>query len=129
MRLEAIYTSVMNKLPRSKIAEYRSQQLQRQCGICALCSEPVVDDAVLDHDHRTGLVRSVLHRGCNSMLGKIENNMSRNRMDQERLRKWAENIVSYITKTHTDLIHPTYKTPEERKMGRGRGRGRKPPKR
>jgi len=52
-------------------------------------------------------------------------------MDRERLRKWAQNIVQYITKTHTNLVHPTFKTPEERKMkkAQGRGKGRKPPKR
>ena len=117
------------KLKRSEIAGYRTQRLDLQFNLCALCSEPIDDDAVLDHDHKTGLIRSVLHRGCNAMLGKIENNMARNRMDQERLRKWAQNIVQYISKTHTDLIHPTFKTLEERKMGRGRGKGRKPPKR
>lgn len=117
------------KLKRSEITEYRSRQLGLQFNLCALCSEPITDDAVLDHDHKTGLIRSVLHRGCNAMLGKIENNMARNRMDRERLRKWAQNIVSYISKTHSDLVHPTHKTPEERKMGRGRGKGRKPPKR
>lgn len=117
------------KLKRSEIKEYRSKQLDLQFNLCALCSEPIQDDAVLDHDHKTGLIRSVLHRGCNAMLGKVENNMARNRMDRERLRKWAQNIVSYISKTHSDLIHPTYKTPEERKMGQGRGKGRKPPKR
>ncbi len=117
------------KLKSSEIKTYRSQQLGLQFNLCALCSEPIQDDAVLDHDHKTGLIRSVLHRGCNSMLGKVENNMVRNRMDRERLRKWAQNIVQYITKTHTNLVHPTFKTPEERKMGRGRGKGKKPPKR
>jgi hypothetical protein len=119
----------MNKLKRSEIKPYREQQLKLQCGICALCSEPVIDDAVLDHDHKTGLIRSVLHRGCNAMLGKIENNMARNRMDQERLRKWAGNIVSYISKTHTELLHPTFKIKEPKMRAQGRGKGKKPPKR
>jgi hypothetical protein len=62
------------------------------------------------------------------MLGKIENNMARNKMDIVRLQTWAINLTAYIKDTHTDVIHPTYKTLEERKMkkkkGRGTGRGR-----
>ena len=114
------------RLKYTEVKDYREQQLSEQKSCCALCGEMIIDDAVLDHDHKTGLIRAVLHRGCNAMLGKIENNMARNRMDIERLSKWATNIVGYITKTHTDKIHPTYK---EKTMGRGRGRGKKPPKR
>ena len=119
------------KLKRTEIKEYRLNQLTAQSYRCALCDEvlnPI--EAVLDHDHKTGLIRQVLHRGCNAMLGKIENNMARNRMSPERLAKWAVNIVQYITKTHCDLIHPTHLTKEERAMkkrkggGRGKGRGR-----
>jgi hypothetical protein len=47
----------------------------------------------------------------------------------DRLAVFAERLLDYIKTQHTDIIHPTYKTPEERKMGRGRGRGKKPPKR
>jgi hypothetical protein len=116
------------KLKTKDIREYRQTQLQAQDNLCALCQEPVETDAVLDHDHRSGFLRKVLHRGCNAMLGKIENNMARNRMDMNRLEIWANNLVGYINQTHTDVIHPTHLTPEERKMkkkkGRGKGRGR-----
>lgn len=115
----------MTKLKYKEIAEYREAQLSRQLGACALCSEPIQDDAVLDHDHKTGMIRSVLHRGCNALLGKIENNMARNRITVERLQNLSNNLVRYINSTHTDLTHPTYK---EKTMP-GRGRGRKPPKR
>lgn len=107
--------------------------LQNNC--CDLCGETIDGDAVLDHDHRSGLIRKVLHRGCNSLLGKIENNLARSKMDHNRLRVWAANLVDYIQTTHTDIQHPSYKTKEERKMnktmgrGRGRGTGKKPPKR
>ena len=104
------------KLKYTEVKTYRTQQIQEQNNCCALCGEEIIDDAVLDHDHKTGLIRQVLHRGCNAMLGKIENNMARNRMTQQRLAKWAVNIVQYISKTHCDLIHPTHLTKEERKM-------------
>ena len=116
------------KLKRTEIKSYRLLQLQEQEHLCALCEERIVDDAVLDHDHKTGLIRRVLHRGCNALLGKIENNLPRNRITISRLDALSRNLVTYITGTHTDLLHPTYKE-KTMAMGRGRGRGKKPPKR
>lgn len=63
------------------------------------------------------------------MLGKIENSMPRSQINIQRLRGIAENLIKYLETSHTDILHPTYKTPEERKMkkkkkGGGRGRGR-----
>ncbi len=121
------------KLKYTQIKDYRLEQLTKQNNCCALCGNPIVDDAVLDHDHKTGLLRQVLHRGCNSLLGKIENSMPRSRVDITRLESIARNLIHYLTVTHTDITHPTHLTAEERKMkktmGRGRGRGKKPPKR
>lgn len=116
------------KLKSTAIKSYRLKQLEQQGNCCALCGDLITDDAVLDHDHKTGLIRQVLHRGCNSMLGKIENNMPRSRMNITRLRSFALNLLSYIETTHTELLHPTYKE-KTMGMGRGRGRGKKPPKR
>jgi hypothetical protein len=123
------------KLKYSEIAPYRQQQLREQEYRCALCLEPVIDDAVLDHDHKSGLLRKVLHRGCNSLLGKIENNLPRSRMTLSRLTVFTQQLIEYITIEHTKISHPTHLTQEEKKMkktmgmGRGRGKGKKPPKR
>lgn len=116
------------KLKSTEVKSYRLQQLQQQNNLCALCGELIIDDAVLDHDHKSGLIRQVLHRGCNSMLGKIENNMPRSRMNRDRLRMFALNLLTYIETQHCDIIHPTHKE-KTMGMGRGRGRGKKPPKR
>ena len=125
------------KLKYTEIKQTRERILVQQDGCCALCQHPIVDDAVLDHDHKSGKIRRVLHRGCNALLGKIENNMPRNRITMERLRSFSENLISYLEEEYADIVHPTYKTSEERKMqakvkkamGRGRGKGKKPPKR
>ena len=127
----------MQKLKNNEIKPYREKQLDYQGQKCALCGEGIEFDGVLDHDHKTGLIRQVLHRGCNSLLGKIENSMPRSRVDIRRLEGIARNLVNYLKTTHTDVRHPTHLTIEERKMkkakqtamGRGRGRGKKPPKR
>ena len=117
------------KLKYSEIKPYREKQLLAQDQKCALCGQDIGLDAVLDHDHKTGLIRQVLHRGCNSMLGKIENSMPRSEMTIDRLKVFAERLVSYMQSQHTEIRHPTHKTAEEKKMGRGRGKGKKPPKR
>ena len=104
------------RLKYTEISAYRSRTLQEQSSRCALCGDLILGDAVLDHDHKTGRIRKVLHRGCNSMLGKIENNMARSLMTVERLESWAQNLVNYIKTSHTDLIHPTHKEPKRAKV-------------
>lgn len=105
------------KLKTKDIAQYRGQQLTQQNNRCALCEDPVApEEAVLDHCHKTGLLRKVLHRGCNSFLGRIENGMPRSRVTIERLRVISTNLVKYITEQHTVLLHPTHKTLEEKKL-------------
>jgi hypothetical protein len=119
------------KLKYREIPAVRDYLLEQQQHRCALCDDVIEQGkAVLDHDHRSGIIRRVLHRGCNSMLGKIENNMARSEIDLFRLMKIADKVADYIQNNVTDWIHPTFKTKEERAMamkkkkGRGRGRGR-----
>lgn len=104
------------RLKYTEVSAYRSKTLQEQNSRCALCNEMILGDAVLDHDHKTGRVRKVLHRGCNSMLGKVENNMARSLMSIDRLDAWAKNLVSYMQAQHTDIIHPTYKERKHAKV-------------
>jgi hypothetical protein len=117
----------MVKLKYSQVKPLREQMLIEQNYLCALCNEKIVDDAVLDHCHKSGKIRRVLHRGCNSLEGKIVNNMPRSCMDLVRLKSFLSNLCKYITDDYDLIIHPTYK--EKTMPGRGRGRGRKPPKR
>jgi hypothetical protein len=104
------------KLKTSEIRDYRLKTLTQQGHNCALCSEVVATaEAVLDHDHRTGYVRGVLHRGCNSLLGKIENSLTMNRITPERLKNILDNLQFY-TNQHHAVLHPTYRTPEEKRQ-------------
>jgi hypothetical protein len=45
--------------------------LAQQNGVCAICREPEREERSLsvDHDHRTGRVRSLLCSGCNKAIG------------------------------------------------------------
>ena len=123
-------TTTTMKLKYSQVKEFRIQQLVRQNNHCALCGEPLtIEEAVLDHDHKTGSLRGVIHRGDNILLGKIENAMPRTRVNLSRLGNISKNLIKYLTDVPiSEYLHPTYKTPEEKAMkkkkGRGRGRGR-----
>jgi hypothetical protein len=122
------------KLKRTEIKSYRELQLQEQQNLCALCQEHIIDDAVLDHDHKSGRIRRVLHRGCNALLGKIENNLPLNRITISRLNAITNNLVTYIETKHTDILHPTHKEKKMtnplpvRGMRTKKNRDKKPPK-
>lgn len=98
------------KLKYKEVKPLREKLLKHQGGCCLLCQQPIIDDAVLDHCHKTGVIRGVLHRGCNALLGKIENNMPRNRVDIGRLAKIAENLIKYlVADPKSEFLHPTHK--------------------
>ena len=97
------------RLKLTEIKKYREQELKKQNGLCLLCREPIdVKEAVLDHCHKTGYIRGVLHRGCNAFLGKVENNLKRNRIDEIRLESILKNLSKYRFQ-FKDLLHPTFK--------------------
>jgi hypothetical protein len=71
---------------------------------------------VLDHCHSTGHVRGVLHRGCNAMLGHIENNRARHMMKGGRLYRFLKGVEAYLSADHTSRpLHPTFKTDEQKR--------------
>lgn len=102
------------KIKPKEIKALRESILAEQRGACAICHEQLDPaEAVLDHCHKTGYIRAVLHRGCNAYIGHLENNMARNRITPARLLKILANFMLYIN-THRLIIHPTHLTPEER---------------
>lgn len=104
----------MTKARPKDIKILREQYLKDQMGLCALCREPIdASEAVLDHCHRTGLLRSVLHRGCNAYIGAMENNLVRNRITPQRLSNILANFDRYRQLTKP-ILHPTHRTLEER---------------
>jgi hypothetical protein len=107
---------VLNRIKPKDIKPLREQMLVKQGGRCALCQEVISPtEAVLDHDHKSGLIRAVLHRGCNTYIGALENNLARNRITPSRLEQILNNFWTY-TQTLTDQYHPSHRTPEEKKL-------------
>ena len=63
----------MRKLKQSEIPDFRQELLEAQDYRCAICGGRIESDPVLDHCHKTGHIRAVLHRECNSIEGKFAN--------------------------------------------------------
>lgn len=112
----------MRKITKASVHIIRDNQLKLQAFICPLCKEVIKnEDAVLDHDHKTGQNRAVLHRGCNAALGKIENARSINNLnDDEKFRKWCTNIPDYLKNNKMDSFHWTHKTDAEKKVAKSK---------
>ena len=111
----------MQRLTASQVSQFRSEQLARQGGYCALCGERIEGSEVpvLDHDHKSGHVRAVLHRGCNAMLGHIENNRARNHLKGGRLFRMLRGIEAYTLADYTHQpLHPTFKTEDQKRERR-----------
>lgn len=109
----------MKRLKQSEVKSTRALFLEKQGFCCIICGLPCKpEEAVLDHCHKGGYVRGVLHRGCNALLGKIENSIKICKLTEDSLKVFLENVPKYL-ETHktnqTEIYHYTYKTEEEKK--------------
>jgi hypothetical protein len=72
--------------------------LHSACGICG-----VIGEVVRDHDHKTGFVRGLLCRQCNSWLGVFESNKTKIRQKGRRqYLEWARRFANEIEKYLSD---------------------------
>lgn len=113
------------RLTSTQLKAIRIRIASDQGNRCALCKgqlgikAPL--DPVLDHDHKTGSVRGVLHRGCNSLLGKVENNAAR--YGVRDVFSFTNGVADYLRKHLTNItgyIHPTFKSPDEKRLLRNK---------
>lgn len=108
------------RLKTTEVAAERQRLHAAQGGKCAICQLPChPDSAVLDHDHSTGAVRATLHRGCNALLGKVENN--HRRYGVVSLAAFCNGVARYLAQhmtNQTGLLHPTHKTEDEKRIAR-----------
>lgn len=110
----------MIRLSAAGLASWRAKTLATQGGMCALCGESVsAGEAVGDHDHTTGKMRGVLHRGCNAMLGHLENNRPRHKLtNTARFAKFLAGVLPYLSRKLPDdtPVYPTYRTADEKRQ-------------
>ena len=93
----------MKYLSQNKIKDYRDENKPKQCPVLKVRT----DDWVLDHDHQTGLVRGVISRQANSLLGKVENFFLRMcKQDKSNLPGVLRAMASYLERETLDVLHP-----------------------
>lgn len=94
----------MKYLKQDQVKDFREQHCQDECPL----TRAVMDDVVVDHCHETGLVRDVLHRQSNVLLGKIENAWKRyaQKSAQVPLPDVLRNIADYLEDGCTEILHP-----------------------
>lgn len=116
----------MQKLTNYQLKENKLARWVANGQRCELCNLPVKYDPnlVVDHCHKNGWVRGALHRRCNSLLGKLENNAARFGF-RDAMQLWAflEGAAKYLRKNetcHSGLIHPLHKTAEEKRIATNR---------
>ena len=104
------------KLKTKEVKALRLDLLKAQGYKCALCSLDLTEEkAVLDHSHKSGAIRAVLHRSCNSLLGKVENNAPRYGVNLEAFTQGLGQFLALHSTPQSDLIHPSHFTLEEKK--------------
>lgn len=81
------------------VKKVREKLLQEQEGRDLLTGLPLTaKDAVVDHSHSTHLVRGVIHRQSNAVLGKIENLYTR------YLKWWYNGTLSEFLRNAADYL-------------------------
>ena len=105
------------QLKQKDLVDVRATLLESQGNICILCgrsAEVIGKTLCVDHSHKTGLVRAVLCRNCNSMAGRVENSINRAKQGIS-FEQWLDNFVEYIKADSTCMIHPAHGKKKRRK--------------
>lgn len=120
-------TKPLQKITRSQQYSITMQLLKRQGMKCLVCELPInvttkgrSSDYALDHCHETGEVRAVLHRSCNSALGKAEHAVGRWGAKSSKyadIIPYLRKMVAYydwVAENPTGLMYPNHRSPEEK---------------
>lgn len=95
---------------RLRSVDIKPWRIDNKPDICPLLGIPLSqEDAVVDHDHKTGKVRGVVHRQGNALMGKVENYYLRfmAKLDVGDLRQVLIRIVEWMETNYDHMpLHP-----------------------
>jgi hypothetical protein len=90
-------------LPQNKLKDWRVKNKPKSCPLLLRKTS----DWVVDHCHQSGMVRGVVSRVGNSLLGKIENFAYRRcQVSQSHLPDVLRGIADYLEQDQLDVLHP-----------------------
>lgn len=90
------------------IKDCRDRLVREQEGLDAITGyELPTNKAVLDHNHSNDLVRGVVHRNANSLLGRIENGFTREMKwwYQGTIQDFLRQCADYLDKEDVEVYH------------------------
>ncbi len=90
-------------LPQNKLKDWRAKHQPKTCPLILRKTS----DWVVDHCHQSGMVRGVVSRVGNALLGKIENFAYRRcQISQDHLPDVLRGIADYLEQEQLDVLHP-----------------------
>jgi len=93
----------MKYIPASRLQAWRLKNEPKQCPILG----KGFNFFCVDHDHRDGMIRGVISREANTLIGKIENiYYTMCKGNQEDIGAVMESIAKYLMHAKTDYLHP-----------------------
>lgn len=119
----------LNKISRGQLYSVTMMLLKQQGGKCLVCKRTInvktqglSSDYACDHDHKTGEIRGILHRACNSAEGKVRHAISRwggTGSDELAMIEHMEGLAKYLRECHegtrtTGLEYPDHKSAEQK---------------
>ena len=127
-RLNIMADKPLQRIPRSQLKALTMSLLAQQKMLCLICNQRIStqiagrsSDYVVDHDHKTGEIRGVLHRSCNAAEGKVlagAGAWGAGKVTAEAVIPWLESLIAYwknAAKYGTGMMYPEHKTPEQKK--------------
>tara|TARA_R100001163_G_C5068470_1_gene208845 strand:+ start:2494 stop:2970 length:477 start_codon:yes stop_codon:yes gene_type:complete len=93
----------MKYVPSNKLQVWRKRNEPKHCPIL----KNIKENFCVDHDHKTGMIRGVISREANTLIGKIENiyyTMCKGK--REDIGNVMEAIAHYLMYSKTDYLHP-----------------------
>lgn len=112
----------MRKLKRTEVPEFKRTLYVKQKGRCLLCNgklPPEQSRQALDHNHKTGEVRGLLHLGCNKIEGSILHTVGTwggVGKEYDVVRPVVENLLRYWDTAGEGVIYHLHKTEEEKRL-------------
>jgi hypothetical protein len=114
----------MEKCKLSDLPKIRQELIVKQNGLCPICGKDLTRVAtknlVVDHDHSTGVIRAVLHRGCNGLEGKVLRFLTtwgkaKTKLEVIGTLKRLINFWELYSTPQTDWIYYNHKTAAEKR--------------
>lgn len=125
---DALPDRPMPKLSRTSMRAWAARHLKTvQMNLCPLCGEfidlRIKGEGVIDHNHKTGEIRGVLHRSCNAAEGKVTNAAARwgcKSTDVGLVVEYLKSVARYLVAPGAGVVYPMHKTEDDKRDTRNK---------